>query len=294
MSLLRTIIALLTIVSHFRYTWSDHLFQRFAGVAHLVQHVRGGQEASAPSPYSSAERQRYVEFDEHGDLPQLQGALRAVQFASTVVVMNTANSTLISVVGKQPGTEALHISETSSSAHRAFCNIGGRNFLCITGLSGDATILIRSLKLYALDYKSDFGSYPTGRQIAEEAAKLMQKASVGSRPLAVHVFVVDNNPVGEGLRSNEIYEIETSGIIQRVVAGLAGKGSDSIKSKLEGSYLPHITTKAAKLLAATLISEANNSRDTVSASSTCVDHFEIFNGLQSVPLSAVDDCAKLS
>jgi 20S proteasome alpha/beta subunit len=197
---------------------------------------------------------------------------------------------LISVRSSQVSGPKLGIPAKSSAAYnRAFHNLGGRNYLAITGLYGDASVIIRQAKLFVIAYLSEYGNYPSAEHIAQEIGQLIQRGlSTGNRPFAVHAFIIDNSrfigPTDTATAAilskpctNYILEVDTSGAIKQVVAGIAGKDSDRLQLRLEQEYDNNLNATAARAITESLIADAyKNKDDIVIKLSNYVDHFEIF------------------
>ena len=196
---------------------------------------------------------RSVEFNEFGNLPQLEYVYRAIDKALTIVALRTANATVVSFLGMKPTTFQQPIGP------QLLNNLmNPHQHLLITGLSGDARLVTRYARQLVLNHTVAFETAPSGSYLANEIGSFLQEQTVrsGTRPLAVHCFVLD------GLIEHSLHEIDAAGNVGQVWAGIAGelrkKGREILSPRLNGSAIS--TIDVAKELASTVLQIAIESK----------------------------------
>jgi 20S proteasome alpha/beta subunit len=202
----------------------------------------------------SKDTSRTVEYDEFGGLPQLENTYRAIGRASTIVAIRTGdNATVVSYLGTKQSAIQLPI-----GAQLLNNLINPYQHLLITGLAGDARLITRYARQVVLNHTVAFEAAPSGTHIANKIGSLLLEYTVrgGTRPLAVHCFVVD------GLVERSLHEIDAAGNVAQVWAGVAGthmrKGMDILVSHLNGSAVDSVDV--AKDLASSILQLAVDSK----------------------------------
>ena len=192
---------------------------------------------------------RNVEFDEFGSLPQLENVYRAIDKALTIVALRTENATVVSFLGMKPAAFQQPIGpQLLNNLMNPY------QHLLITGLSGDARLVTRYARQLVLNHTVAFETPPSGTYLANEIGSFLQDQTVrgGTRPLAVHCFVID------GLIEHSLHEIDAAGNVAQAWAGIAGemrkKGREMLSSRLNGSAIS--TIDVAKELATAVLQVA--------------------------------------
>jgi 20S proteasome alpha/beta subunit len=216
-----------------------------------------------------------VEFDEYGGLPQLENVYRGIQKASTVIALRTENATLFSY--QTSNASSLQIPMGGQALNTL---VNPWQHLLITGLSGDARLVVRHAKEWVLNHTVAYDSAPSGKLIAHAVGRYLQSFTMGggTRPLCCHVFIAD------GLREGALYEIDAAGSVAQIWAGVAGrymvKGRQLLEDRLNGTAI--YSVGVAKELAELILrnGQRNVVNETVDSSASEFAHFLLPDSIQ--------------
>lgn len=161
----------------------------------------------------------------------------------------TTNETyvLLSVVVNNSRLSSLELVEYSESDQISKLHINGSNKMTIlfTGIPTDCHHMKSSIRKWILNYKEDFDGQPSGESIANQICSIIQqsKANSNHRPLVVQSLLICFQ-----YNSCKIYEIDHTGTIYDIEAGIIGSNRVNCIEIMEKEYNYNLTLHHAKIL----------------------------------------------
>mmetsp|Transcript_33404 Transcript_33404/g.34037 ORF Transcript_33404/g.34037 Transcript_33404/m.34037 type:complete len:255 (-) Transcript_33404:37-801(-) len=195
-------------------------------------------------------REPVTKYAEYGSLPQLENTFKAVECASPIVAVRSENCTVLSFLEQD---DTLLIKSIGAQPISSLVNPWQHLFL--TGSAGDCRMVTRYAQNRVLNYTVSFNAAPSGLYIANEIGKYLQQATQGmTRPLACHAFVID--AIG-----GTLFEIDASGQVSEVIAGVSGKGMKNGINILENSLISSMQLEELKSLSKLVLTKMNEESD---------------------------------
>eukprot|EP01032_Pedospumella_encystans_P028022 gene28022-31651_t len=161
----------------------------------------------------------------HGDYDadeSISNAYKAISSSKQVVTFRSQNRTIIAHGVTPVGGPLIQESLGCRPLH-TLLPIDGNNtnqkYLLITGVAGDCRSAVRYLKQVALNHTFEFVVPPSGEYLANKLGAYLQEQR-GSRPLAVHAFVI--SPCNSRAEIPAIFEVGATGSVNSVRGGTIG------------------------------------------------------------------------
>lgn len=171
-------------------------------------------------------------FSDTGDLLQVKYARLAGLQGQTVLCAGVPSSTskdgntdqdVKEVIICMPSQKIQQVLLDRRSVDKV-SRIDNHIYVIFSGLAGDGRALIREIREFCINFRSNFGMGPSVLGVAQEIANVQYEATTagGKRPYGVQVLIVGYD---EDSHNMEIYRTEPSGEIAKFRAIAIGKNS---------------------------------------------------------------------
>lgn len=178
------------------------------------------------SPRRVEEEDITSKLDQFGDIPQLSNAFKALEQASSIAVIQLANNTTL-------------VGLLADHAQKLLVPIGAQQLkvldypnmhILLTGFAGDGRSVLRHARQVVVNHTMALDCAPSPRKVAKCLGEYMHSfLSQNMRPLACHAFIIHTT----GRKACSIFEVDPSGSMQQVIAGVAGRGAEQGRQLLE-------------------------------------------------------------
>mmetsp|Transcript_8292 Transcript_8292/g.16840 ORF Transcript_8292/g.16840 Transcript_8292/m.16840 type:complete len:261 (-) Transcript_8292:368-1150(-) len=164
-------------------------------------------------------------YSPQGRLHQVEYAMEAVKQGSAVVGLRSGTHVVLATLKRAS-------SELSANQKKLF-QIDEHMGIAIAGLTADARVLSRFLRMECLNYKFNYGKhYPASRAVLDVANKCQKSTQIASkRPFGVGLLVAAVDETGPHL-----YQTCPSGNYFEFYAMAIGSRSQSAKTYLERTF----------------------------------------------------------
>jgi 20S proteasome alpha/beta subunit len=172
-------------------------------------------------------------------IPQITHAIEATRsIPRTVVVVRLKNETLVAVVDDATAHDDIRPLQIPIGHHTVSVLAQPNLHLVVLGLAGDCRALHRHLREVVVNHTVAIAAVPPLSSVAKAVGDYLQShIHSPDRPLACHAFVFDTTPYRLLQPRPQVYEISPSGEVHAVCAGVAGRFSRALLSKLEAVVL---------------------------------------------------------
>lgn len=180
-------------------------------------------------------------FDEYGGLGSVNNAYRAIDQATSYVIVRCANCTLIGVA--EPNEIPFVVKRSGECLNKI---MDKHLSILLTGVIGDCRDVIEHTRIACLNYTMDFDAYPTGEFIANSLAKYLHHLTMNVRPLGVHSFIIDSH-------RGTLHEVSSGGKIHEAVGGVGGLRMHENYKTLNGLYRSRMNISEAENIVETIL-----------------------------------------
>lgn len=167
-------------------------------------------------------------FSPSGELLQLEYALESIKYGSTLITIKTQNALIFSCEAKplKPLQEKSHFDKISF--------IDDHLVVGLCGLSADSRVILNFCRSEAQNYRLTYAVPPPASYIAKSLGERLQKVTQkgGQRPFGTSIIIGEIDPN----ETNNLIQIEPSGMINYYKANCVGKNNKVILEILEKEY----------------------------------------------------------